>query len=81
MTPQAKWLSHDHEERLLSKKDMRFPAPAGAFRHQVLIQDDNKEHGYQNEYWVKFVGAALILRAPTMLVKLSPARSFLDVGL
>ena len=46
VTPQAKWLSHDHEERLLSKKDMRFPAPAGAFRHQVLIQDYNKEYGY-----------------------------------
>jgi len=31
VTPQAKWLSHDHEERLLSKRTCAFPAPVGAF--------------------------------------------------
>jgi len=31
VTPQAKWLSHDHEERLLSKKDMRFSSVGRRF--------------------------------------------------
>src|SRR6185437_12666670 len=57
-----------------------FQRPQALFRHHVLIQDYNKEYGYQNEHRVKFVGAALILRVSHHAGKIESSTFFSSRG-